>query len=154
MLYFILNLAFLLVLGLLGLMGTGGLPGGNKDANQAAEQVAAKLAPFAGIIGVVSLVWGIFSLINLLSVLGPLLSFQPIWAIIWLVAVVVLIGLGLILSYPLLAKALAGAGGGQASLDKALATVKPYQRPLSLAAIGIAALYLLLYILAQVGVVL
>ena len=54
MLYFVLNLAFLLVLGLLGLMGTGGLPGGNKDANAAVENVAAKLAPFAGIIGVVA----------------------------------------------------------------------------------------------------
>ncbi len=153
MLYFVLNLAFLLVLGLLGLMGTGGLPGGNKDANAAAENVAAKLAPFAGIIGVVALVWGIIALIDIVTSLGILLEFMPIYAIVGLVGVAVLIGLGLILAYPLIAKALGGAGG-QESLDKALAAVKPYQRPLSLAAIGLAVLYLLLYILARVGVVL
>jgi preprotein translocase subunit SecG len=151
MLTFVLNIAFLLVIGLLGLMGSGGLPGANKDANAAAENVAAKLAPFAGIIGVVSLVWGIWGLIGVFSLLD-LIAYTPVWVIISIVAVVVLIGLGLILAYPLLAQALAGSGGGKDALEKSLAAVKPLQRPLSLAAVGLAVLYLLLYILARMGI--
>ncbi len=147
----ILNIAFLLVIGLLGLVGTGGLPGGNKDANEAAEQVAAKIAPFAGIIGVVALVWGIWGLIGVLGALGVLFA-APVWAILAIVGVAVLIGLGLILAYPLLAQALSGSGSGKEALEKSLATVKPLQRPLSLAAVALAGLILLMFILRQVGI--
>ena len=149
MLTFVLNIAFLLVIGLLGLMGSGGLPGANKDANAAAENVAAKLAPFAGIIGVVSLVWGIWGLIGVFSLLD-LIAYTPVWVDI--VQTVGGFGLGLILAYPLLAQALAGSGGGKDALEKSLAAVKPLQRPLSLAAVGLAVLYLLLYILARMGI--
>lgn len=147
----ILNIAFLLVIGLLGLMATGGLPGANAAQNAQANEAAAKIAPFAGIIGIVSLLWGIWGLIGVLGMLGVLFA-TPVWAIVWIVSVVVLIGLGLILAYPLLAQALAGSGGGKDALEKSLAAVKPYQRPLALAAVALAVLYLLLYILAKIGI--
>ncbi len=148
---FFLNLAFLLVIGLLGLMATGGLPGANKDQNAAAGEAAAKIAPFAGIIGIIALLWGVWGLIGFLMALGTWFS-APVWGLVGLVVIVVLIGLGLILAYPLLAQALAGSGGGKDALDRSLAAVKPYQRPLALAAVAVALLYLLLFILAQIGV--
>ena len=137
MLYFVLNLAFLLVLGLLGLMGTGGLPGGNKDANAAAENVAAKLAPFAGIIGVVALVWGIIALIDIVTSLGILLEFMPIYAIVGLVGVAVLIGLGLIgssLSHAIRRAGLADSIAGHAQSAR---TLKQLLHALFLGRIGI-----------------
>lgn len=152
MLELILSVALLLVMGLLGLMATGGLPGGSKQAQDAAAEAAAKIAPFAGIIGIVGLVIGVWAFINWITALG-LFGYLPVTMIIATLAWVVLIGLGLILAYPLIAKAMAGSGG-QESLDKALAAVKPYQRPLSLAAVALAVLYLLIYILARVGVAL
>ena len=151
MLFFVLNLIFLLAIGLLGLMSTGGLPGGNRDANAAAERAAAGLAPFAGILGIIALVWGVVGLLNFITSLGGWFS-APVWGLLGLAVIVILIGLGLILSYPLLAQALAGSGGGKDALDRSLAAVKPYQRPLSIGAVAVAVLYLVVFILARAGV--
>ncbi len=152
MLLIILVIAILLAMGLLGLAATGGLPGAPKAAQDAASEAAAKMAPFAGVIGVVGLVIGVWGLIEWFSVIR-VISYIPITVLTNTAAVVVLIALGLILAYPLIAKALAGSGG-QEALDRSLAAVKPYQRPLSLAAVVIAVLYLVLYILGRMGVLL
>lgn len=148
----ILNIAFLLVIGLLGLMASGGLPGGNAQLRESAGRAAAQIAPFAGIIGIVSLAWGLWGLISFVSNMGLLFRFAPLAAIIGLITIIVLIGLGLILAYPLLAQALAGSGGGKDALDRSLASVKPFQRPLALAAIILAVVNLVLLILASANV--
>ena len=80
------------------------------------------------------------------------ISIIPVFVILSLLAALVLIGLGLILAYPLLAQALAGSGGGKDALEKSLATVKPYQRPLSLAAVALAGLYVVSFVLGELGI--
>ncbi|MCC6920390.1 MAG: hypothetical protein IT548_14425 [Alphaproteobacteria bacterium] len=152
MLTMILSVLLLLAMGILGLSATGGLPGASKGAQDATKDVAATLAPYAAIIGIAGLVVGILGFIDWLSIIG-MVSYFPITFLIVTASVFVLIGLGLILAYPLIAKALAGSGG-QDALDRSLATVKPLQRPLSLAAIAIAILYLVLNVLGRAGVIL
>jgi hypothetical protein len=152
MLTFILSVLLLLAMGILGLSATGGLPGASKGAQDATKDVAATLAPYSAIIGMVGLIVGVLAFFDWLRIIG-LAGYIPVTFIVVTATVVVLIGLGLILAYPLIAKMLAG-GGGQEALDRSLAAVKPYQRPLSLAAVAIAILYLVLYVLGRSGVAL
>lgn len=150
LLSFILSVLLLLAMGILGLSATGGLPGASKGAQDATKEVAATLAPYAAFIGMAGLIIGILAFVYWLQLLGAI-GHVPVFFLLSTAAVVVLVGLGLILAYPLIAKVLGGSGG-QEALDRALAAVKPYQRPLSLAAIIVAVLYLAVYILGEIGV--
>lgn len=145
MIQLIFDVVLLAAMGLLGLTATGGLPGAPASAQAAAKDAAARLAPFAGIIGIVGLVIGLWALINWFSLIS-LAGYVPVFFVIFTICWIVLIGLGLILAYPLIAKQLAG-GGGQEALDRSLAAVKPYQRPLSFAAVALAVVLLVLAII-------
>jgi hypothetical protein len=147
----LLTIALLVVMGLVGLVATGGLPGANAEQNKMAGDAAAKIAPFAGIIGIVGLVLGLWGLISFLTAIGFWFSY-PVNGILFIAGVAVLVGLGLIMAYPLISQALSGSAEGQKAAAQALETVKPFQRPLAMGAIGLGVLMLVRYILSLAGI--
>jgi hypothetical protein len=142
----IVYIATLLVLGVLGLLATGGLPGAAAAAEKQVNELAAKIAPFTGIIGIVGIVIGLMALLSFIGALS-IIAYTPVWVLTAGAAAVCLIALGLISAYPLIAKAIGGNKDAEDAAAKALAAVKPFQRPLSFAAVAVGALYLVLYLL-------
>ena len=142
----ILNVALLASMGLLGLATSGGMPGASMQAQDTMRESAAKLAPFAGIIGIVGLLLGILGLIGLLDLFG-LISVVPVTVIVSLATVVVLILLGFLLAFPLIARVT----GGAESAANAVARVRSIQRPLSILALILAVLQVVIYLLLVIG---
>lgn len=139
----LIDIVLLGAMGLLGLAATGGLPGASAQAQDAARDAAARIAPFAGIIGVIGLLWGILKLVLTFDIIGAI-SIVPVTVLVFIGIMIVLILLGLLLAYPLIARAT----GGSTGAADAVAKVKSIQRPLSLAAIGLLIAELVIWILA------
>jgi hypothetical protein len=94
-------LALLLIIG-----GALAIPSLIAKKNPNAKEMLDKIVPFQGIIGIILLLWGLYMLFA--DILGGAFSFfmafSPLWAIIYLLTVLVSIGLGALLGYGLIAK--------------------------------------------------
>jgi hypothetical protein len=93
-----------------------------------AGAVINKLVPFQGIIGILALIWGVWSLINFLtSGMLSLFSYVPILMLLSLAACVLMILLGLLFGWGVIAKVTGKAEGGAA-----LAKLARVQGPLGI----------------------
>jgi len=100
-----------------------------------------KLVPFQGIIGILALIWGVWSLIEFLSSgLLQAISVIPVLVILTLAAAVLMILLGFLFGWTLIAR-LTGGGGGAANVQQKLAGI---QGPLGIATIAVAVALLIL----------
>jgi len=106
-----------------------------------------KLVPFQGIIGVLALIWGVWSLINWLTS-GALSFFSvvPILTLLGLAASVLMILLGLLFGWGLIAKITGKAEGGAG-----LAKLAAIQGPLGIATI-IVAIALVILTLGKIAI--
>jgi hypothetical protein len=94
-------LALLLIIG-----GALAIPSLIAKKNPNAKEMLDKIVPFQGIIGIVLLLWGLYMLFAdvLAGGFSFLMSFSPLWGLIYLLTVLVSIGLGALLGYGLIAK--------------------------------------------------
>lgn len=100
-----------------------------------AKELFDKIAPFQGWIGVVAAIWGIWGIIDCIRWMD-LLQFYPIYWITWLLAAIVLVALGFILGYGLIAKyALSKNEAAAEKGQQLLAKLTPLQGKLGIVAI-------------------
>ncbi|HKY94062.1 MAG TPA: hypothetical protein VJL84_02100 [Kiloniellales bacterium] len=100
-----------------------------------------KLVPFQGIIGILALVWGVWSLIEFFtSGLLQAFSVVPVLILLSLAAAILMILLGFLFGWTLIAR-VTGGGGGATSAQQKLAGI---QGPLGILTIIVAVLLLIL----------
>lgn len=106
-----------------------------------------KLVPFQGIIGVLALAWGVWSAIELFTSgvgIGDMFAAVPLLTILAIAAIVLMILLGFLFGWGLIAKF---TGGGAAGGGNAAQKLAAKQGPLGVAAIIVA----ILLVIFQVG---
>ena len=107
-----------------------------------------KLVPFQGIIGILALIWGVWSLIEFFtSGLLEAFSVVPVLILLSLAAAILMILLGFLFGWTLIAR-VSGGGGGAAAAQQKIAGV---QGPLGVLTI-IVALALLILNLFQIAI--
>ncbi len=105
-----------------------------------AGAVISKLVPFQGIIGVLALLWGGYNLIQILtSGMLSLFSYVPVMMLLTIAAAVLMILLGLLFSWGLIAKVTGKTDGGAG-----LAKLARIQGPLGVLTIIVALLLVIL----------
>jgi hypothetical protein len=122
-----------LVLILLGLLSASGLVVGRRPGT---EDLLAKIRPYQGWIGVVACVWGLFVIINAILIAAWLLPWAPVSWITYLLAGLLLAGLGFMLGYGLIqTHVLSKKPDAAAKGAQMLAKLPVYQVPMGIAAI-------------------
>lgn len=125
---------------LTGLLACAGMIAARKPDAAAAIN---KLVPFQGIIGILALIWGIWSLIEFFAS-GVLQAFSvvPILIILSLAASILMILLGFLFGWTLIAR-FTGGGGGAAAAQQKIAGI---QGPLGVLTIIVAVLLLIFHL--------
>jgi len=123
---------------LTGLLACAGMIAARKPNAGAAIN---RLVPFQGIIGILALIWGVWSLIEFFS-MGLLQAFSviPVLILLTLASSILMILLGFLFGWTLIAR-LTGGGGGAANAQQKLAGI---QGPLGVATIIVALALLIL----------
>ena len=103
-----------------------------------------KLVPYQGAIGVVMFVCGLWQLTHLLRSFG-LLSYIPMWWLLFLVTTVTQLGLGFLLGYGLISRyVLSKSPQAMEKGEKLRARLAAYQGPLGVTAIVLACIFILM----------
>lgn len=124
-----------LLLVLLGVLGAANLIVAKRSDAQGA---ISKLTPYQGWIGIIALLWGVWSLIRLLLHLGSVMGSAPIWGITGLLCCLVMILLGFLLGYPVIAQyVLSKTEDARQKADQLRQKLIPFQAKLGLASIAL-----------------
>jgi hypothetical protein len=109
-----------------------------------AKELIDKLLPYQGAIGVVMFLWGLWDLIHLLRTIG-LVSYIPLWWLLFLVTTATQLGLGFLLGYGLISRyVLSQSPQAMEKGEKLRAKLAVYQGPLGVTAIILAGLFILM----------
>jgi hypothetical protein len=139
---FWITIIFMIVTGLLACAGMIAA----RQPNAAAA--ISKLVPFQGIIGILALVWGVWSLIEAITGgIFQLFSVIPVTVLLLVAAAVLMILLGFLFGWTLIAR-LTGGGGQAAAVQQKLAGV---QGPLGVLTIIVAVL-LVIFTLFKIAI--
>jgi hypothetical protein len=115
--------------------------------NPDAQGVVDSIAPYAGWIGLVAVLFGLWLIIDFLAFEYLLLRYYFVWWLTGFLSGLVLIGVGFLLSYPVLSQRLSSKSAEAAKrIDEVRLKVAPFQSLLAIAAIilGVWTVFLLI----------